>query len=121
MASRRFSAGDDTVARDECTGNDRLHRYRLIVLAGGVGEVVESAGGFLCDRARAGWDVSVILSGFLDRPFARPGTRVRCPSLASLPRTSTPMSPRCSAGSRLVERSLSAPSSWPGTRASAMT
>jgi len=72
MASRRFSAGDDTVARDECTGNDRLHRYRLLVLAGGVGEVVESAGGFLCDRARAGWDVSVILSGFLDRPFARP-------------------------------------------------
>jgi hypothetical protein len=63
MASRRFSPDDDTNSRDECSGDRRLHRYRLIVLAGGVGEVVESAGGFLFDRARAGWDVRVLLDG----------------------------------------------------------
>lgn len=64
MASRRFSRGD--ISADERAGDGRLHRYRLIVLAGGVGDVVESAGGFLCDRARAGWDVSVHLTGGVD-------------------------------------------------------
>jgi len=72
MASRRFRLDDDTFARDECAGDGRAHRYRLIVLGDGVGEIVECAGGFLCDRARAGWDLSVMLSGFLDRPVARP-------------------------------------------------
>ncbi|HEY9265172.1 MAG TPA: hypothetical protein VIQ11_11250 [Mycobacterium sp.] len=65
MASRRFSPGDITA------GDGRPHRYRLIVLAGGVADVVESAGGFLCDRARAGWEVSVHLTGGVDaRPLA---------------------------------------------------
>lgn len=65
MASRRFSPGDIT------PGDGRLHRHRLIVLTGGVVDLVESAGGFLCDRARAGWEVSVHLAGGVDaRPLA---------------------------------------------------
>ncbi|MGB2922280.1 MAG: hypothetical protein WA944_26920 [Mycobacterium sp.] len=43
-----------------------LHRLRLVVPAAGIGEVVRSAGGFLCDRARAGWDVRMLLSSPCD-------------------------------------------------------
>ncbi|CAA0089701.1 Uncharacterised protein [Mycolicibacterium vanbaalenii] len=47
-------------------GDDRLHRVRLLVPGAGVGEVVRSVGGFLCDRARAGWDVRVLLTAPCD-------------------------------------------------------
>lgn len=65
MASRRFSpAGGDA-------GNAPLLGYRVVVVASSVGPVVEAAGGFLCDRARAGWDVSVLFAGPCDpRPLA---------------------------------------------------
>jgi hypothetical protein len=36
-------------------------KYRLDVVASGAAEVVRSAGGWLCDRARAGWEVNVLL------------------------------------------------------------
>lgn len=36
--------------------------YRIVVLASAVGPVIEAAGGFLCDRARSGWEVSVLLA-----------------------------------------------------------
>jgi hypothetical protein len=52
MASRRLSSPPVV---------DPEHRYRLVVIATGMGEVVEAAGGFLCDQARAGWDVSVAM------------------------------------------------------------
>lgn len=65
MASRRFSPLHH--ADVERTG-ERQHRYRLVVLGVGLGDVVESIGGFLCDRARAGWEVSV----FLDLPCGQP-------------------------------------------------
>ncbi|CAN5694588.1 hypothetical protein BH10ACT9_BH10ACT9_00550 [soil metagenome] len=41
-------------------------RYRLVVLATSVGDVVSSAGGRLADRALAGWDIDVLVaqSGF---------------------------------------------------------
>jgi hypothetical protein len=41
-------------------------RYRLVVLATNVGDVVSSAGGWLADRALAGWDIDVLVaeSGF---------------------------------------------------------
>ncbi len=65
MASRRFSPHHHA---DFDRTEERQHRYRLVVLGVGVGDVVESIGGFLCDRARAGWDVSV----FLDLPCAQP-------------------------------------------------
>lgn len=44
-------------------------RYRLDVVAAGVADVVRYAGGWLFDRAMAGWDVTVLVA---DRPEARP-------------------------------------------------
>ena len=44
-------------------------RYRLDVVASSVLDVVRSAGGWLFDRAMAGWDVTVLLTDRLD---ARP-------------------------------------------------
>jgi hypothetical protein len=44
-------------------------RYRLTVVAQSVADVVGSAGGWLCDRARAGWDVAVVVA---DPHDARP-------------------------------------------------
>ncbi len=65
MPSRRFSPADDA------EGSALLSGYRIVVVASSVGPVVEGAGGFLCDRARAGWDVSVLLAGPSDaRPLA---------------------------------------------------
>ncbi len=53
MASRRISptgrAADDAP----------LHNFRIVVVASSIGALVESAGGFLCDRVREGWDVIV--------------------------------------------------------------
>jgi hypothetical protein len=37
-------------------------RYRLCVVARDVGELVDLAGGWICDRILAGWDVSVAVS-----------------------------------------------------------
>jgi len=44
-------------------------RYRLDVLASSVGDVVRSAGGWLFDRAMAGWEVNLLIS---DPPDTRP-------------------------------------------------
>ena len=44
-------------------------RYRLDVVAGDVVDVVRFAGGWLFDRAMAGWDVTVLIA---DRPDDRP-------------------------------------------------
>ncbi|MDT5259918.1 MAG: hypothetical protein QOD10_4998 [Mycobacterium sp.] len=44
-------------------------RYRLDVVATGVVDVVRFAGGWLFDRAMAGWDVTVLIA---DHPDARP-------------------------------------------------
>jgi hypothetical protein len=45
-------------------------RYRLFVAASDVGEVVASAGGWMCDRIQAGWDVIVAVSESRDlRPL----------------------------------------------------
>jgi hypothetical protein len=46
-----------------------LTRYRLDVLASSVGDVVQSAGGWLFDRAMAGWEVNLLIA---DLPNARP-------------------------------------------------
>ena len=46
-------------------------RYQLTVVANSVADLVGSAGGWLCDKARAGWDVKVVLTGDGDpRPVA---------------------------------------------------
>lgn len=39
-----------------------IHRYQLIVLASSMADVLRSAGGWICDRARAGWDVNVVVA-----------------------------------------------------------
>jgi len=39
-----------------------LRRYRLTVFADSVSEMVRAAGGWLCDQARTGWDVRVVLA-----------------------------------------------------------
>jgi hypothetical protein len=52
-------------------------RYRLHVVASGIADVVKSAGGWLFDRAMAGWDVTVLLAGQPDgRPLQILGARV---------------------------------------------
>lgn len=40
-----------------------LHSYDLTVIAADVDGVVASAGGWLCDRVRAGWQVTVLVRG----------------------------------------------------------
>jgi hypothetical protein len=48
-----------------------IHRYQLTVLAASMVDVLRSAGGWICDRARAGWDVNVVVAEHHD---ARPLT-----------------------------------------------
>ena len=46
-------------------------RYQLTVLAASTADLVGSAGGWMCDKARAGWDVRVVLTDDQDtRPLA---------------------------------------------------
>jgi hypothetical protein len=47
-------------------------RYRLDVVASSGVDVVRFAGGWLFDRAMAGWDVTVLLTDLADDPEARP-------------------------------------------------
>lgn len=65
MTSRRFSPADGA------PGGEPLDGYRIVVVSSAVGPMIEAAGGFLCDRARAGWDVRVLLAEPCD---ARPLT-----------------------------------------------
>lgn len=66
MATRSLSADDKTLAG---VGPDRMPasaarilRYQLNVVAPTIEDVVQSAGGWLFDRARAGWDVNVLVT-----------------------------------------------------------
>jgi hypothetical protein len=47
-------------------------RYRLHVVAASVVDVVKFAGGWLFDRAMAGWDVTVLVMDLADYPDDRP-------------------------------------------------
>src|ERR1700739_2914666 len=53
--SSRVTAARATRADGECL------RYRLDVVAASAADVVQSAGGWLYDRAMAGWEVAVLL------------------------------------------------------------
>lgn len=65
MTSRRFSPAD------VAPGGEPLDGYRMLVVSSAVGPMIEAAGGFLCDRARAGWDVRGLLAEPGDvRPLA---------------------------------------------------
>ncbi len=67
MATRPFTARDESL--DGLHPLDRpedaltpVYRYQLNVVASSVAEVVQLAGGWLCDRARAGGDVNVLVA-----------------------------------------------------------
>ena len=51
-------------------------KHRLVVLTGETSDTIASAGGFIFDRAAAGWDVDVYLPNDIDdRPFRILGVR----------------------------------------------
>jgi hypothetical protein len=67
MATRSVIADDKTAAgiapTDRVSANaSGVLRYQLNVLAASAEDVVQSAGGWLFDRARAGWDVNVMVA-----------------------------------------------------------
>jgi hypothetical protein len=76
MATRSFTADDETAAgigpiERLTAGASRILRYQLNVIASTTDDVVQSAGGWLCDRARAGWDVNALVADGGDpRPLA---------------------------------------------------
>lgn len=74
MATRPFSTDRHSVEgslQADRPAAGRTSRYQLQVIGAGIAEVVESAGGWLCDRVRAGWDVNVLVA---DHQDARPLT-----------------------------------------------
>ena len=67
MATRPFTTDDEGAEAVRPTlrrqvGASRFHRYQLSAVGFSTVDVVQSAGGWLCDRARAGWDVSVLVA-----------------------------------------------------------
>jgi hypothetical protein len=58
MATRSFIAQDKPDAGAAAT----ILRYQLNVVTATTDDVVRWAGGWLCDRARAGWDVNVMVA-----------------------------------------------------------
>ncbi len=76
MATRSFTADEGISAGigpiDRLpAGAGRILRYQLDVIAATTEDVLQSAGGWLCDRARAGWDVNVLVADCADpRPLA---------------------------------------------------
>jgi hypothetical protein len=72
MATRSFTADDKTAAgvgpvdRPQA-GPTTIHRHQLTVVGLSTADVVQSAGGWLCDRARAGWDVNVFVTDPCDQ------------------------------------------------------
>jgi hypothetical protein len=66
MATRSLIADDKTAAGvgpdRVLTSAARILRYQLNVVASTTEDVVKSAGGWLCDRARAGWDVNALVA-----------------------------------------------------------
>jgi hypothetical protein len=75
MSAQSFETHDGGAVRISRAGRSRVARsglgkYRLEVRACDVGDVVRSAGGWLFDRAMAGWDVTVVLTNAGDvRPL----------------------------------------------------
>jgi hypothetical protein len=72
MATRSFIADDKTAAGVGATPTaGGILRYQLNVVASTTEDVVRSAGGWLFDRARAGWDVNVMVAdGGASQPLA---------------------------------------------------
>ncbi|MFE6861906.1 hypothetical protein [Nocardia sp. NPDC057668] len=84
MDARSFDSSQRAGARDSriIGARDRFEwgniRYRLDVVAANIADVVEHAGGWLFDRASAGWEVSVLVDELTDddRPMRILGAEV---------------------------------------------
>ncbi|WP_374157270.1 hypothetical protein ACEWX3_18395 [Mycobacterium sp. G7A2] len=67
MTARTFDVDDLRTGGHKGPGvrrtGEKLLTYDLAVLAGDVATVVTAAGGWLCDRVRAGWRVTVLTPG----------------------------------------------------------
>jgi hypothetical protein len=76
MATRSFTADDQRAGGVRAVDGPHsspapVHRYQLNVIASSTADVVQWAGGWLFDRARAGWDVNVLVAQHDDpRPLA---------------------------------------------------
>lgn len=70
MTARTFDVDDLRAGVRTGTGvrttGEKLLTYDLVVLAGDIHTVVAAAGGWLCDRVRAGWRVTVLTPGAVD-------------------------------------------------------
>ncbi|WP_156664430.1 hypothetical protein [Mycobacterium sp. 852002-51057_SCH5723018] len=85
VASANISSGSGFAAERATRVDDHCLRYRLDVVAGSASDPVLSAGGWMFDRARAGWAVSVLLAGAGDtRPLRILGLRAVDLDLKSL-------------------------------------
>ena len=75
MATRPFTTDNHSVEgfpqSDRPQSASRINRFQLHVVGSRTADVVQSAGGWLCDRVRAGWDVNVLVA---DHQNARPLT-----------------------------------------------
>ncbi len=61
------------------TPSTNLLTYELAVIGLDVAEVVRAAGGWICDRVRAGWRVSVLVpTGSDTRPLQILGVKALC-------------------------------------------
>jgi hypothetical protein len=67
MSTRSFTADDQLAGGVRAVDRPhpspaRVHRHQLNVIASSMADVVQSAGGWLFDRSRAGWDVNVLVA-----------------------------------------------------------
>src|SRR5690348_17976541 len=76
MVAPTFDISKSNAAKATRANGEGL-RYRLDVVAANAVDVVQSAGGWLYDRAMAGWEVAVLLPPGCDaRPLRILGVRV---------------------------------------------
>lgn len=84
MATRPITAPDneDEGAKE---GAGTVNRHQLTVIAADIADLVSSSGGWLYDRARAGWAVNVLVDGARDvRPLTILGATPLCAELTSV-------------------------------------
>ncbi len=83
MAAQHFDSVDESFGGAHSVAGWRAHarkhllRYRLAVVGATAVDVVRHAGGWLCDRTMAGWEVTVLLADCSDaRPLQILGATV---------------------------------------------
>ncbi|MFD0364630.1 hypothetical protein ACFQZZ_24585 [Nocardia sp. GCM10030253] len=61
---------------------NRQRRYRMAVFAPSALDAVRSAGGWVCDRAMAGWDITIVTAPTDPRPLRILGVHLLDPELS---------------------------------------